>query len=260
MRTVLRLLVISMVVLPLLTARQVNADDPTGIVIALSEVKPPTRCTPWGWVMSYRQETSGGKATLATLTRYVVQYVNDDLNLVHYRGSGFSAYTQDYTIYPVMSWVRSAGSYVVPLPSSTYRATTIVYVLSDNDVVWEIRASIECTDGKVINHSLTSQASSGNRDTLPQPGRNLVLALGDIALKESNISYTTRAAGVISACQTFYISEIIQVRASTTVYARESLAGTRLRVLGGPTLPIIDVPDNYGQPGGMPIVAQCVGK
>jgi hypothetical protein len=254
MRTLLRLLVTGMVLLPLIAAGWlVTADDLSGIVIELSGVKPPPRCSPAGWVIGYRQKTSGGKSTPATLTRYVVQYVNDDLNLAHYWRSGYSSYAQDYTIFPGEFSVWTSVNYIVPLPSSTYRATTVIYVLHEQQVVWEIRAAINCMDGLVVSHSLTSQVASGNRDALPRPSRNLVLALGDIALDQ-------RSAGVISACQTFYISDIVQARASTTVYGRESIAGTRLRLVGGPTLPIIDVAEDYGQPGGTPLVAQCVGK
>lgn len=244
-------------------AHSAQADGSLELTITIDSVTPPKDCKTTGWMMPFTRTTTVGQDAPAALQlwRYIVQYINDDINLVHYWGSGYSAYVQDYMMNRGEQHVYGITSYVVPLLSATYRATTVEYVLYNDAVVWEIRSTVDCQNGKPVNYAVTAQAARGNRADLPPPGRNLVLALEDIPLYRNNLS-RTHPLGMIKACQTFYLSRIVMPRASITVYARESLANSDIILVGGPNPRprLVDVPENYGQPGGQPILDQCVGK
>jgi hypothetical protein len=254
MNTRLPILLITLLLLSL-SARPAHADD--ALTITINSVTSPKNCTTSGWMLSYaRTVTFSGTPPLSS---YIVQYVDDDLNLVHYWGSGYSAYVQDYMVSSGNQQIR--GSYMVPLLSATYHATTIEYILSGDTILAELRASIQCQDGTPIDHAVTVQSTSGNRSNLSKPSRNLVLALDDIPLYR-DFSTLNKSVGTIKACQTFYISNIGQRRASITVYARESISNRAIILAGGigPQPRLVDVPENYGQPSGYPILDQCIGK
>jgi len=250
-------------------ARPALAQDPFSINVEIGDITPPESCSPSYWTISHERTTTISGARPSTdlgrypsaVMRYVVQYVDGDVNLVHYWGSGYSAYVQDYMVSSQTENFASAkGSYAVPLWSDTYEAVTVQYLLYQDRVVWEIRASLECDGGEVVAYEITSQAADGTREELPKPGRNLVLALDDIRRYRdpfNNKGYL----GTIRACQTFYVSDIYMPRASISTWARESLTGQNMLIGGGPPppLPIVDVHEDYGQPGGQPILDPCTG-
>ncbi|MCB9455574.1 MAG: hypothetical protein H6671_06275 [Anaerolineaceae bacterium] len=193
--------------------------------ITLNNIHPPTRCTPSYWAITYDRTTSFSDIDASTLTRYFVQYINNDLNLVHYWESGYSEYVQDY-------WVsagteigeRAVGAYTVPFWTDTYQAESIEYILKGDEVIWVLRATLTCEQGEVVAYDIISEASQGTRDALPDIPHNLVVALEDIPLY-GNPQTQTDYWGTIQACQTFFITDIRIPRASILVWGRESITG-----------------------------------
>jgi hypothetical protein len=245
------------------------AQDSFSINVEIDDITPPESCSSSYWAINFVRRTTISGAHLSTdLTRYpsavmsyVVQYVDGDVNLVDYWGSGYSAYVQDYMVPSQTDNFASArGSYAIPLWSDTYEAVTVEYLLYQDRVVWEIRASLECDGGDVAAYDIISQAAEGDRADLPKPGRNLVLALDDIPRYRDPFK-ETGYLGTIRACQTFYISDIYMPRASISTWARESITGQNMLIGGGPPPRplIVDVHEDYGQPGGQPIVDACTG-
>jgi hypothetical protein len=236
-------------------------DDPPQVTIEIGAITPPTTCTESGWSASYeRKTTRSGTWDLLSRPRYFVQYVNDDLNLVHYWGSGYDQYVQDYMLNTGTDpYARTGGYYTVPLWTDTYRAVSIEYIVEADRVLWEVRAELDCQDGQVIDFRLTSQAAEGTLETLPQPGENLVLALEDIPLYSN--PNKTGYLGTIAACQTFFISSINRPRATISTWAVDSITKQPILLLtdGSFRLPVVDVAENYGQPGGQPILDPCTG-
>jgi hypothetical protein len=232
---------------------------PVGMTI-LSET-PPTTCTANGWYYQYAASTPIRPAVTQDLvpTRYVVQWVDGELNLVHYWGSGYNAYVQNYMGYPNSSLEDISGSYVVPLLDDTYEAVTIESVLVGEDIVWETRVEITCEAGVVTESSFTSQAVTGHRADLPVPEGNLVLALEDIP-RYSDPYTKQHLVGTITACQTFFISGIYTPRASISTWGTDSITGLPMLLHDYNTpVPLVDVPEDYGQPGGAPIIDACAG-
>jgi hypothetical protein len=223
-----------------------RADDPLQLDIQIADIIPPTTCSPNGWTINYERSTAIDPYTPDDVTRYVVQYLNDDLNLVHYWGSGYSAYVQDYWVEAGTKGDRSVGNYIIPYWTDTYQAVSSEYILHHEQIVWETRAELECDGGKVAAYRLTSEAAQGKRTSLPKPGKNLILALEDIPRYRQPFTQTGYL-GTISACQTFYVSGIYQPRASLSVWGRDSLTGQPLLLNGNPPPPIVDVPEDYGQ-------------
>lgn len=96
--------------------------------ITIDNVRPPTECKRSYWAITYDRTTTFSDLATSTLTRYFVQYINNDPNLVHYWESGYNAYVQDY-------WVsagtrmneRARGSYTThsgPIPIRPNRLST----------------------------------------------------------------------------------------------------------------------------------------
>jgi hypothetical protein len=226
--------------------------------ITVDNVRAPSACTPSGWAITYDRTTAFSDLDTSTLTRYFVQYVDDDLNFVHYWNSGYSAYVQDYWVTAgTLPGARANGNYTIPLWTDTYQAESIEYILLADEVIWEIRAVLTCERGEVAAYELTSEPAQGTRDTLPEFTRNRVLALDDIP-RYRNPFAQTGYLGTIKACQTFFITSIYLPRASILVWARESLTGRDILLFDGSTrLPIVDVPEDYGKPGGQPILQAC---
>jgi hypothetical protein len=229
-------------------------------VIEISEVTPPEECDENGWTIRYERTTTL-PATVAgnPWTRYFVQYVDGDLNLVHYWGSGYSAYIQDYWISAGTQNARVSGSYVVPLWTDSYHAVNVEYVLYGDRVLGEVRAELECEAGAVVEYAITSEAVDTTRDALPEPDLNLVLALDDIPRYRLPYSRSD-FLGTIHECQTFFLSDIRQPRASIAVWGRDSITGESMVLFDGVTdVPLVDVAEDYGQPDGQPIVDACTG-
>ena len=226
--------------------------------ITVDNVHAPSACTPSGWAITYDRTTTFSDLNAYTLTRYFVQYVNDELNFVHYWGSGYSAYVQDYWVTAgTVSGARAHGDYTIPLWTDTYHAESIEYILLADEVIWEIRVSLICEKGEVAAYELTSEPTQGSRDALPEFTENLVLALDDIPLY-GNPYTQTEYLGTIEACQTFFITRIYLPRASISVWATESFTGNDILLFDGSTrLPIVDVADDYGQPDGPPVLEAC---
>lgn len=268
--TGLRLVFLSAVVISALASlRPVRADEPFEISVEIKEITPPEACDATGWAISLVRETAitGARPNPdlgrypSSVMRYVIQYVDDELNLVHYWGSGYSAYVQDYMVWPqTENFAQIKGRYPVPLWSDTYRAVTVEYLLYEDRIVWETRAALDCDAGEVAAYKVETRAADGVRADLPEPGRNLVLALQDIR-RYRNPFNNTGYLGTIKACQTFFVSEITMPRASISTYARESITGQAMLIAGAPTpVPIVDVHEDYGQPGGQPILDDCAVK
>lgn len=226
--------------------------------ITLENVVPPETCTEFGWRFTYERIIVEGEYARKTLWRYFVQTVDGDLNLVDFWESGYNAYVQDYMLHgnPLRDDATSAG-YAVRLSSNTYNAESIEYVLDGDAVIWEIRATVRCEAGIVVEADIVSQPVNTTREALPLPGDNLVLALDDIPIYEYPTS-TTHLLGTIRACQTFFLSDIRMPRASISTYGRESITGHEIVLSGGlsPTR-LVDVAEDYGQPGGQPILSDC---
>jgi hypothetical protein len=236
-----------------------QSGDSPEFSITVDNVRAPSACTPSGWAIIYDRTTSDLDAS--TLTRYFVQYVNHDLNFVHYWTSGYSAYVQDYwvTAGTVMG-ARANGNYTIPLWTDTYQAESIEYILLADEVIWEIRAALTCENGEVTAYALTSEPAQGTRDALPEFTQNLVLALDDIP-RYDNPYTQAEYLGTIKACQTFFITSIYRPRASISVWARESFTGHDILLFEGSTrLPIVDVAEDYGQPDGQSLLEACAPK
>jgi hypothetical protein len=226
--------------------------------ITVDHVHTPSTCTPSGWGITYDRTTTFSDLDASALTRYFVQYVDNDLNFVHYWGSGYSAYVQDYWVAAgsIMS-ARASGSYAIPLWTDTYQAESIEVILLADEVIWQIRAALTCENGEVTAYELTSEPAQGTREALPEFTRNRVLALEDIP-RYRNPYAQTGYLGTIHACQTFFITSIYQPRASISVWARESLTGRDILLFDGSMRqPVVDVPENYGKPGGPPLLDAC---
>ncbi len=237
-----------------------HAQDGAPIVIEITEVTPPTECRDTGWIINY-ERTLIFTVPSSQLQRYNVQYINDDLTLAHYWGSGYSGYVQDYGLNPGNA--RIVGSYTPAYWTDTYHAVSIDYVLVDDLVVWEIRAELTCDAGTVADYSLTAQTADSPRDSLPAPGENLVITLDEIVLYPApGINRRAEPIGTITPCQTFYISGVHIPRTYITTYATESIADTLIELAYGlpPQARILDVPENYGQAGGAPILDECTGQ
>lgn len=246
-----------------LSAQEATAEAvvPPVEVHILSET-PPTTCTDNGWYYPYEASTPVQPPLVSwrlAPTRYVIQWVDGDVNLVHYWNSGYSAYVQDYSGYPNGPFEYIAGGYTIPLPDDTYEAVTSEYVLSGDEIVWETRVELTCEAGVVTHVTFTSQAATGYRADLPVPGGNLVLALEDIPRYRDALAETD-LVGTIQACQTFFMSNIYMPRASIFTWGTDSITGEPMLLGGVADLPkLIDVPEDYGQPGGTPIIDGCTG-
>jgi hypothetical protein len=216
--------------------------------ITIDAVRTPSECTPTGWSITYSRTTTFSDLDASTLTRYFVQYVNNDLNFVHYWGSGYSAYMQDYWVSAgTESSARAIGDYVIPLRTDTYHAESIEYILQADEVIWGIWATLTCESGEVVAYEATSRPVQNTRDALPVFTHNLVLALDDIPLY-GNPYTRTDYLGTIEACQTFFITSIYRPRASISVWAHESITGHDILLFDGShRLPIVDVAEDYGQ-------------
>jgi hypothetical protein len=137
--------------------------------IELGAITPPTKCTASYWSINFQRKVTYLGGVKTPPTRYLVQYLNDDLNLVHYWGSGYDQYVQNYGLFNYYDLsARIIGGYVVPLWTDTYRAVTIEYALVGDHVVWETRASITCEHGTVTDYQLTSRAADSQRSELPR--------------------------------------------------------------------------------------------
>ncbi|GEM_PF-4478105 len=231
----------------------------TDIVVTVHDITPPQTCDEHGWRIEYTRDVTfnGDRAW-----RYFVQYVNDDINLVHYWGSGYSAYVQDYWVLNETGISESVSAYyAIPLWTTTYEAVNVEYVLDGDHVLWEIRTTLTCEAGVVTNYEIVSQAADLERDDLPEPKANLVLTMNDIVLfGASNDRGTREILGTIAACQTFFVSEIFTPRASITTYATIELTDTPIAISGVRNPPVlIDVAENYGQAGGQAIIDECAG-
>jgi hypothetical protein len=216
--------------------------------ITIDTVRAPSECTPTGWSITYSRTTTFSDLDASTLTRYFVQYVNSDLNFVHYWGSGYSAYVQDYWVSAgTESNARAIGDYAIPLWTDTYHAKSIEYILQGDEVIWEIWATLTCENGKVAAYEVTSEPVKNTRDALPEFTQNLVLALDDIPVY-GNPYTRTDYLGTIKACQTFFITSIYRPRASISAWAHESITGHDILLFDGShRMPIVDVPEDYGQ-------------
>ena len=240
--------------------------------ISVDNVLGPDICTTSGWTITYDRTTISTDTSdqimgmdTSALTSYVVQYVNDDINLVHYWGSGYSGYVQDYMVATgTKTSARAGGYYAIPLASDTYQAETIEYIVlmdgpfnivaaaDEDQVIWEVRASLTCEDGLVTAYEISSSFARDTRGNLPQFTQNLVLALDDVKLYTN--PYAHRGyLGTIRACQTFFVTDIWMPRASITTMIHESLTDHDVPLV--PDMPFVDVPDNYGQPGAAQIEA-----
>ena len=249
--------VLLLVVLPYAALAQDATDEPA-FRITLEDVVLPETCSETGWRFAYQRVINAGSYSGTQLWRYFVQKVDGDLNLVDYWGSGYSAYVQDYMLFgnPLREDV-TAGSYPIPLSSDTYEAEVLEYILDGDAVIWEIRATLRCEAGVVIHADIVSEPADTTRAALPVPGDNLVLALEDIPIYEYPFS-TTRLLGTIKACQTFFVSGIRMPRASISTYARESITGHEIVLSGGLSpVSLVDVAEDYGQPGGQPTLEAC---
>jgi hypothetical protein len=253
-------LLLLFLLVPVMHAFAIQSDPPQ-VTIEVGAISPPTECGPHGWRATYERKTTiSGTWDMMSRPRYFVQYVNDDLNLVYYWESGYSAYVQDYMLNTGTDpYARIGGYYTIPLWTDTYHAVSIEYIVEADQVLWEVRAELDCQDGTVVDFQLTSQAAEGTLETLPQPNENLVVALEDIP-RYSNTYNQTGYLGTILACQTFYISGIYMPRASISTWAVDSITKQPILLSDGSTpLAIIDVAENYGQPGGQPILDECSG-
>lgn len=241
----------------LLLVLPVYAQGSPAFNISVKGIRAPTTCSQRGWAITYDRTTTITSITASTLTRYFVQYVNHDLNLVHYWGSGYSAYVQDYWVAAgIQPAARAVGTYPIPIWSDTYQAETIEFILQADTVIWALRATLTCDQGKVTAFAISSQPANNDRDTLPKAARNLVLALEDIP-RYGNSFTKENYLGTIKACQTFYLSRIYQPRASISVWAVESLTGKAILLNGADAPRIVDVAEDYGQQGGQPILKEC---
>lgn len=236
-------------------AQAQTVTPPADFSITISSVQPPTECTPGGWVVRYERTTSAS-LDQPTTSRDFFQYVDGDLTASSVLDA-HSNYVQD-------SWItagtqadaRFGTSYAVPLWQDSYEAATDEYISLGDRVIWKLHAALTCSAGVVSNFAFTSEAVAMTRDELPRFEHNLVIALEDIPLSSSPLA-PTGDLGTIKACQTFFIGPIWTQRASTSVWTTESLTGHNLLLFGTKRLPLLDVPEDYGQPGGTPALPQC---
>ncbi len=237
-----------------------QSGEPQQFEVKIGTIRAPKTCTTSGWYVSYDRTTTVSGYPTSELTRYFVQYVGQDVNLVHFWGSGYDAYVQDYWIQPGPdSLAHVSTSYNISLWTNTYHAVNQEYILYKDQVIWQVRAELDCQKGRVKAFQMTSEAAQGSRASLPAPSPNLVVALKDIKRYDNPYS-TSNYVGTIKACQTFTISGIRMPRASISVYATESVTGKEIQLIGGTSRPpIVDVAENYGQPGGQPILSACAG-
>ena len=236
-------------------AAQAQTMLPAPFRITLDNIQPPTECTPYGWAVTYNRITSASLEQPQT-SRDFFQYVDGDLTASRVVDR-HSPYVQD-------SWIaagtqkeaRFGASYVVPLWTESYEAATDEYISLGDDVLWRLRAALTCNAGEVTDFSFTSEAVEMKRDDLPQFERNLVIALEDIPLS-SNALTQNGDLGMIHACQTFFIGATWTPRASISEWTTESSTGHDLLLFGSEWLPLLDVAEDYGQPGGHPALEQC---
>lgn len=255
--------IVLLFLMPYCRVTQLEASPPFSITVG--NVRVPSTCTSSGWAITYDRTTTISDLDASALTNYFVQYVDYDLNLVHYWGSGYSGYVQNYWISAgTVTHAKATGYYAIPLWHDTYQAESIEYIVlkegpfnivasSDTDeVIWEIRASLTCENGVVTLADVTSAPVQSTRGDLPEFRQNLVLALDDFSLYTNSYAQTGYL-GTIRACQTFFITDIYVPRASITTYIHESITGHDIPLDTG--MPIVDVPDDYGQPGAVQVEA-----
>ena len=228
--------------------------------ITVDNVRAPTECKPYRWEIPYERTTKISNLDALSLTRYFVQYINDDLNLVHYWGSGYDAYVQDYWVSAgTDAYARASATYTIPFWTDTYEAESIEYILNGDQVIWEIRAALSCENGEVTDYALTSEPTYGRRDWLPKPRKNLVLALEEIPLYSNSSQMVS--AHTIKACETFYVDKVYMPRASVLVWAHEADSDYDILLFDGSQhLRIVDVAEDYGQPDGQPVLDECADK
>jgi hypothetical protein len=271
MPTILSLTIRLMIGLLFIVPMAVQAQDvtpeatpllsPTGFSISVTNVQAPTECSAGGWVIVYDRTTTFGSIDRSTLARYSVRYLDDDLYAVSDEVPG-SDYIADYwaTSGSTVPFERVGSGYTPLWWSNNYHAAAIEYVLQGDAVIWALRAALTCENGAVVDYEITSEpVENMTRDALPTielHRQNLVLALEDFVMHEYG---TNPNPGTIRACQTFFISDLQQNRASILLTARQSITGTRIYLFDGTWVPVVDVAEDYGQPGGQPIIAACAG-
>lgn len=240
----------------LVTSAQAQEATESPFSITLSNIELPATCSESGWRIDYHRTYPDGYYS-PDPARYNVQRVNGDVVHVDYWGSGYSAYIQDYFVSNGQLrdyWFSS--SYTVPLADDTYQAETIEFIYDGDRVIWETRATLTCDDGVVTAADIVSLPTDSTLAELPAPGENLVLALGDIPIYRNNVG-TNGVLGTIHACQTFYLSDVRRPRASISILATESITGHTIYLYDTERAPLVDVDEDYGQPGGQPILDVC---
>lgn len=267
-----RFTLIGLLLSTLFVPTAVHADEPFTVKVTVQPYEPEY-CGDRGWRdrSTYTIEYSGAKSDW--LDRYILQYLNGDLNAVSFNGSGFVEREHFYRAYDGIiinnsthAYPRRRADYWILLFSSTYKAVNVEYLLDADKIVWEIRTELDCTNNKVTRFTINSQATSGSPDDLPKTTSNLVLAVKDIFVPENAYNKNSPVAATIKACQTFRITDLTEDQISSVfvMSGLESITKRRIIVykagIDTRELGLIDVPDNYGQPGGAPILDQCIGK
>lgn len=151
----------------------------------------------------------------------------------------------DILLYHVVAGEVPAAAVVGLQSASTVEGSRIKIDVVDGGVVLDREVNVIITDIQasngiihVIDAVLLPPGSIGN---------DLVFITGSGAVEATSLGPST--AGVVRPCQTFYMTD----------YANGAL---RLRDLPGwvDIRLTEDVPENYGIPGGTPILPQCVGR
>ncbi|HEX2620464.1 MAG TPA: hypothetical protein VHL11_09960 [Phototrophicaceae bacterium] len=244
---------------PFSTPTSTPSDTSTTIEfsITLDNIQPSEECTPYGWTIIYDRTTLSPFDPYSTSRSYI-QYVNGDLTTVN-RVDEHSTYVQDaWVSHGTLTSVRAAGNYSIPLWTDTYQAESIEYIWHEDDLVWQIQATLTCEAGEITEYTLTSEPVPANHDPLPDPEsvHNLVVATEAISVY-GNPYQKKDSFGTIETCQTFFIGNPWTPRASITTWIHESVTDHDLPFFDGSTrLPIIDVADDYGQP----LLEQCGGE
>jgi uncharacterized surface protein with fasciclin (FAS1) repeats len=152
----------------------------------------------------------------------------------------------DILLYHVVAGEVPASAVVGLSSAPTVLGRSIKIDIEDGGVVLDRRVNVIITD---------VQASNGiihviDAVLLPPSsiaGNDMVLITGDANVEATSLGENT--GNVVRTCQTFYVTAV----ANGALRLRDVPGWVDARVTS-------DVPENYGIPGGTPVLPQCVGR
>ncbi len=263
MRRYMRLILMTILVMAAFDSAQAQTatPNPPPFSITIDKVMPPQNCTSILWQIPFDSTVTGfyDYDRFDTIGYYIIQYVDGSPVYGRWFGREYDRRLVTQYLLQMEEFRLAFGNYLPRYWTDSYQATTEMYVAFGDDVVWKISGAITCDQGQVTDYAVTSEPLTATRADVPTFEHNLVLALDDIPLYEQyEGKHRNNYLGTIQACQTFFVGDYHSQHPDTLFLAPKSLTDHEVLLFDGYGLtPIVDVAEDYGQPGGQPVLDEC---